>query len=62
MSEAQAIIDYAAECGQRACSEMNAIDQATLPRPVWDVLYDQGEAIGALTAAVLMLMEERKDG
>lgn len=54
-AEAKEMAANAFHLAQKASEEMNAIDQAALPAGVWDVLYDQGEAIGVLATAVFFL-------
>jgi hypothetical protein len=48
-------IQAAVKSGQDANEAMNQIDQAKVDKGVWDTLYAQGEAIGQLCSAVLIL-------
>jgi hypothetical protein len=53
--ELKEAIDEAVKSAQAANEASNEIDQATVDRGVWNALYAQGEAIGALCSAVLIL-------
>lgn len=58
-SEAKQLAEDALKCAQAANGAMNEIDQAALPKGVWDVLYQQNEAISQLAIGLLFLASER---
>lgn len=58
--ELHQLIDAAITSGQAASEAMDQINQATVDKGVWNALYQQGEAIGQLTTALLFLVDTKQ--